>query len=1022
MERLTRFGISHNRFTVFIMIAVLLIGTSAYFKLSKREDPAITIRTAVVSASFPGMDPERIENLIADPLERTARRISEVEDINTLITTGSAVLYLDLYESLPKHAIEGVFQEIRNKMNSVAHELPQGTQGPHINTDYGDVEIATIAVTGDGFNYAELKESAKHLRKKLYTVNGIGRVTLYGVQEERIWLDIDSRKLATTGIQLPTLLKDLQTQNVILSSGDIDAAGTTLTVEVNGDFASLNDIEEMITQVEDSGTLIHLQDLITVRRGYEEPATTPVFFNGQPAIVLGVQMSDGQDIQVLGERLHAMVAAVEQTQPLGISYDYSTWQEADVTRSINEALVNVLQTAAVVLIVLMIFLGIRPALIVACIVPFSVMFTMTLMGHFGIELHVVSIAAVIISLGLLVDNGLVIVEDIQTQIARGMAPADAATRASKQFGTPLAVASITTVAAFIPLFLVEGTDGEYGFALGAVVALMLVGSWLTAMYLLPALCVWLSDNKTSTTAEHTENKKPSRLVSAYSAIIERVIKHAVPVTIGAYIIVIVSTTLFDYLKNEMFPLSARNQYLIYLDMPKGTSITRTQQEAEAVEQWLLNKQVNPEVKDTTVYVGDGGPRFYLALNPADTNPSSAFILVNTYDFEGAIAAAQRTRRWLFEQHPAASAKVKHLSMGGEESGIVEVKFTGPDADKLLSMAKHIESSVMNLPGVIQNENDWGNKVVKIIVNVAQDRAREHGVTSRDISRALESYLSGATVSEYREGNKVIPIMIRATKTSRDSIEDLEGITIPVNGQLITLDQIATFEPVYELSQLRRENQERTIKVSVKSTQFSAFDLMEFLEPVIAKMDFTGGYSVEFDGEIKDSEDVNQQLLAGLIPALLVMFAAIMYQFNSVRRVALIFMTIPLILVGSPLGLLIAGQPYSFFGTLGLISLAGIIINNAIVLIDQIDIERQQHSLKQAIIIAAQKRVTPITLTTLTTVVGLLPMGIAGGALFEPMATLMIGGLFVASIISLLFVPAAFYLLFRREPEPLTTAS
>lgn len=1006
MEKLTQFGLSGSRFTVFVMIILLALGASSYLELSKREDPSITIRTAVVSAEFPGMAPERVEDLIADPIERRARQISEIKKIKTLISTGRAVIYLDAYDSLPKEDIGKVFQEIRNKMGNMNHELPAGTDGPYVNTDYGDVAIATVAVTGDGYSYAEIRESAKALRRHLETIKGIGKITLFGEQKERVWLEIDSRKLAAVGVQLPQLLNDLQSQNVILPAGDIDADGVTIILEANGDLKNVESIKKVLTKVSGLSTLIKLEDLLNVRRGYEEPRNNPTFFNGDPSIILSVQMADGQDIQVLGPLLKNEVGKFEQTQPIGIAYSFSTYQETKVTEAVNDALSNVGQTAGVVLLVLTIFLGLRPALIVACIVPFSVMFAIIAMKHIGIELQIVSIAAVIISLGLLVDNGLVIVEDIQGRIASGVDPKEAALGASRQFGTPLSVASITTVAAFMPLFILEGAEGEYGFSLGAVVALMLVGSWFTAMYLLPTLCAWFSKKQTS--------GKPvgeNRLTRVYAGVIRKALPLSAFIVAGAYGLIIVSSVMFGNVRNEMFPLSSRNQFLIYMDLPKGSSISETERVALKVEKWLANGTANPEVTDTTIYIGDGGPRFYLSLNPADANPSNAFFLVNTHDFDGAVLAARRAQAHLFENHPEARFKVKRLSLGGAESGIVEVKFAGPDSDELLRLAAELEKGFDSAPGIIQNENDWGNKVLKIVVNISQEKARERGVTSSDISTAMDAFFTGSKVSEFREDAQSIPIVVRAGRTFRDSMSDLENLTIPVNGQLISLDQVATFMPEYELSQLRRENQKRVIKVSAKSSVLSAGELLAHIQPYLNKLDLPDGYTYEIDGEIKASGEVNDKLSAGLLPALVVMLAATVFQFNSARRVMLIFLTIPFVLIGAPLALMATGQPLSFFAILGLISLAGIIINNAIVLIDQIDIERANLGLTDAVVEAARKRVTPITLTTLTTVLGLVPMAVNGGALFEPMAILMIGGLSIASALTLFFVPSAFYLLF-----------
>lgn len=1010
MESLTRFGIDKSRFTILVMVALLLLGGLTYRDLSKREDPSITIRMVVVVAEYPGMSPEKLETLIAEPLERTARKISEVDDINTLITTGRVEIHLEIDESVAVADMETVKQDIRNKINAAQNQLPPETQGPHINTDYGDVVIATVAVTGEGFDYAELRESAKALRKHLYTIDGIGKVTLMGVQEERIWLELNSRKLASIGVQIPRVLEDLQAQNVILPAGSLDTGERNIILEANGDFKSIDEIKHVLTRVPDLDTFVQLEDLLTVRHGYVDPKEKPVYFNGEPAVMVGIEMSDGQDIQVLGKSVVAATEKFEKTQPIGISYRFSTYQEAKVTIAINDALMNVAQTALVVLLVLMLFLGVRPALIVACIVPFTVMFALILMAEMQIALQVVSIAAVIISLGLLVDNGLVIVEDIQRKISSGIDPREAALGSSQQFGTPLAVASITTVAAFIPLLILEGTEGEYAFSLGGVVGVMLLGSWLTALYLLPPLAVWLSSKKSKNTEQ-----KPSRLVRLYSPLVRKTLSWSVPVLVVAYALVALSGNLFGNLRSEMFPLSARNQFLIYLDMPKGTSLPRTEQEALAVERWLSDPSQNPEVTNTTVYVGDGGPRFYLALSPADTDPASAFILVNTTDFEGALAASDRAQRYLYEQHPAARAKVKRLSMGGEESGIVEVKISGSDANKLLAFADQVEARLHQAPGIMQNENDWGNKVLKIGLNVAQDKARSLGITSKDVSEIMNTFFSGYNVSEFRAGDEPYPITVRLDKSRRDSLEDLGNLSVPSDDGLISLDQVASFSSYAEFSQLRRENQIRTIKISGKSSTLTAQELLEFIQPTLDSLNLPEFYTLEIDGEIASNDDVNNKLGGGMPLALMVMFAAIMFQFNSVRRAGLIFATIPLIIIGVPLALLAAGQPLSFFGMLGIISLAGIIINNAIVLIDQIDIERRSLELKEAIVSAAEKRVTPILLTTLTTVVGLTPMAINGGALFEPMATLMIGGLLCASVITLFFVPSAFYLLFKTYP-------
>ncbi|MDF1778923.1 MAG: efflux RND transporter permease subunit [Rhizobiaceae bacterium] len=1007
MDFLTRFGIAKSRLTILIMIVLIVQGLLAYGAMPKRENPAITIRSAVVTVDFDGMAPDRMENLIVKPIERKLREIGEIEDINSLISTGHAVVTVTVYNYVTAVELNSVFENIRNKMDDLKPKLPSGTEGPFVNTDYGDVSIATVAVTGEGFSDAELRDSADDLREYLYEVQGISKIALFGVQEERIWLELDTRKLAAVGVQLEQVLADLQAQNVILPAGQIDADGMNLILEANGDLGSVAEIGDVLTKVKGVSGFVRLKDLMNVRRGYQDPAKKPVYFNGQPAVIVSIEMNDAEDIQKIGLALQKSVAAFEQTQPIGIEYRFSTFQETNVTTSINNALSNVFQTFVVVLLVMLLFLGIRGALIIACIVPFTVAFALIGMTMMGVDLQQISIAAVIISLGLLVDNGLVVVEDIEKRIANGTTPAVAALGAGRQFFIPLAVASVTTVSAFIPMLILDGTEGEFAFSLGAVVGIMLVGSWLTSLYILPPLCVWFAGRKQGAKAD----ARPSLLVRTYGSIIGRTLVFGPLIILGSYVAVALSISQFSNVKAEMFPLAERAEYLIYLDMPKGTAISSTRSEALKVDQWLRDPAQNPEIVNTTVFVGDGGPRFYLALNPADANQASAFILVNTDTFTGAVAAAERAHAYLLENHPAARFKIKRLSMGGGESGIVEVKISGPDAEKLLRLADAVEVAFGDVPGIAQNENDWGNKILKIIIDVDQSKARQLGVSSKEISDLMDTFYSGTSYSTYREGDQSIPIEVRAAESFRQSLEDLAGLAIPANGLLVSLDQLATFDPKLEYSQIRRENQVRMIKISGKSETLAANHVLDRIRPTLEALDLDGGYQLTIDGETENSAEVNEKLSAGMPLALMVMLVALMFQFNSARRVILTFMTVPLIVIGAPLALLITNQPLSFFAILGMISLAGIIINNAIVLIDQIDIERETRDLKDAVVEAAKKRVTPILLTSLTTIFGLLPMAIAGGALFEPMATLMIGGLLVASVLSLFFVPGGYYLLF-----------
>ncbi|WP_298922151.1 efflux RND transporter permease subunit [uncultured Roseobacter sp.] len=1012
MDFLTRFGLEKTRFTSFLMVLLIALGTMSYLSIPKREDPAITIRTGAVIARFEGMSPERIESLIADPIELKIREIGEVEDIETIITSGQALFYVHLYDTVAVADIEEPWEDLRNKMQAVIPELPEGTTAPIVNTDYGDVAIATIAVTGDGFSLVALEDIAKQLQCELYTVAGITQVELFGVQEQRIWLDLDISKIAAIGVQMDQLLADLEAQNVILPAGEIDAQGTNIVLEANGDLGTIEDIRNLLTKVPGLAGYVRLSDLVDVRRGYVDPKVEPVFFDGQPAIVLALEMSESTDIQELGRRLKQRIPEFERRQPIGVSYNISTFQEANVTNAVNNALSNVGQTFVIVFVVMFLFLGLRPAIVIACIVPFTLSIALVGMGPLGVDIQQVSIAAVIISLGLLVDNGLVVVEDIQGRINNGISGRDAALQAGRQYVVPLGVASTTTISAFVPMLLLDGTEGDFAYSLGAVVAIMLFGSWITALYILPFLCSLMLKPKKQ--KETGAKESDGKLYELYGGLIRRLLPFGIIITVAVYAVVAFSAMQLATLKKEQFPLSERSDLLVYMDMPKGAAITATEDLALRAEAWLSDETSNPGVMNTTVYVGTGGPRFNLSLDPADPDPASAFFAVNTVSLEAAIDTVERARDHFIEKFPEARFRVTRLAQGGNESGIVEIEIFGPDADVLTEAAAKIERAIAEFPRVVKKETDWGNKTVKVVIDVDQDKAREFGVTSKDISNVMESYFSGTQYSTFREGDEQIPIVLRANERSRDSVEDLTNLTIEAGGQLISIDQIANFRPKFEFSEIRRENQVRRIVISGKSDLYSAAETYTRLQPVIDALDLGSEYSVNIAGELENSADTNGQLLSNLPLAMGIMFAALIFQFNSMRRSCATLMTIPLIVIGAPYSMALMGQPLSFFAILGLMSLMGIIINNAIVLIDQIDIELETMPLKEAIVCASQKRLRPILLTSLTTVCGLIPMVISGGSLFQPMAVIMIGGLIAASPLSLFFVPSLYYLLMRSR--------
>lgn len=1010
---LTELGLSRARFTMLLMAALVVSGMLLYLDFPKREDPEILIRTAIVDARYPGMTPERVENLIAEKVERKIREIKEVDEISTVLKTGSMRTYVNLKDEVTD--LDPIWQDLRDKMGDIERELPEGTQGPFVNSDFGEVAITTIAMTAEGFTYREMEVTAKELQRQLYTVDGVSKVEISGVQEERIWLELDTRRFGTIGAQVNTLVNDMQTQNIILPAGRLNADGNSILLEASGDFKSVEEIENMLTQVSETGDFVRLNDIVSVRRGIVSPLEQPAFYNGRPALVLSVQMQPSFDVQDVGRDVRAKVEAFELEQPIGYEFEFATFQPDDVSVAINDALSNVGQTFIVVLLVVLAFLGVRSGLVIASIVPFAVMFTLLGMNVLNIALEQVSIAAVIISLGLLVDNGVVIVEDILRRIDDGARRHDAAMEAGKQFAMPLLISSLTTIFAFTPFFLLVGAEGEYSFSLGSVVALTLIGSWLSAMYFLPLIASNFLRRR-SEEGPKSDEEKENTLTRAYGRILPTAVKRAGWVIAGSYALIFGTVQLFSSVPNEMFPTSDRGEVLIYMDLPKGAHISATEVISRQVSAWIGDANVNPEVRDHILYVGSGGPRFYLSLNPEDPDPATAFFLVNTHSSAEANRFAARANRHLFENQPEGRFTIKRLSMGASESGFVKVEISGSELEKLLTLGGEVEDLFATAPGIQDNKHNWGEKLVKFVIDIDQDKARRLNLSSQDMAQILSAYIDGFEISEFRDADQSIPIMMRSIERDRNSIGDLLDIILPAGAgsdNLTPLEQLAVLKPQLENSQIRRKDQVRTITITGKSTDLAAADLLAHIQPGLDALDMPEDFNINIGGELEDAKEIYTKLGNGLPFAFLLMILAVVFQFNSLRRGLVIFMTVPLALVGVPIGLWITGEPMSFFAMLGIISLAGIIINNAIVLVDQIDIELKTSDIADAISAAGMKRLRPILLTSITTVVGLAPLYFFGGNLWSPLAAVMMFGLAFASALTLVFVPAAYMLLFGK---------
>ena len=757
MSKITHFAISHARLTWLLIIATVAGGFSVYMSQPRQEDPEITLRGAQVVTRMPGMSPERIEQLVTRPIEEEIKSIPEIKQIKSISMTGVSIVSPETHDRYTEMA--PIWSKLRNKMDDLAPRLPNGTDGPHVNDDYGRLSVVTMALTGPDFLKAELYDVAKDIRDELNTLSLVASVDLHGVQQERIWIEFNAASISQFGIAPSMIVAELNGQNIILPGGTVEAGGQNIVIEPSGDFRSIDDIRNIAIQTEDE-QLVYLEDLATINRSYVDPPSSPAFYNGQQAIVLGVSMVKKSNVVELGQQVNAKLLDIRKKLPLGMDLNVVIFQPDLVQASVNSATINLMQTVAVVLAVVMVFLGVRTGLIVGSMVPLTMMATLIGMSVWGIELHRVSIAAIIVALGLLVDNGVVIAEDIRKRLDSGEERLDAVLATPKSLAAPLLTSSLTTVTAFMPLMLIKGGSGEFLRSLGQVLAMALLSSWLIGITVIPAFCYWFlpltkQDSDKPKAANEDENNFNSPVYRFYRGFLKTILRFRALLMIATVALLISSFVVFSFVKKRSLGPSERNQFTVYVDLPSEATIRETIAATLLLSEFLVDEQKNPEVTDVLLYVGSGGPRFFLALSPNDPQPNKAFMVVNTQKADQIEEVMDRVNRFLIEDMPEATGRSDILFLGPASLGTVEIRITGPDIKTLRQLGSQVTDAFYSVPGTQEIRNDWENSVLKLRVEVDQERARRAGVTSEEIAQTLSAYFDGANVTAFREGDKVM---------------------------------------------------------------------------------------------------------------------------------------------------------------------------------------------------------------------------------------------------------------------------
>jgi multidrug efflux pump len=1013
---ITKLAITNNRTSIVLLIVILLSGISAYNNMPKDYDPGFIIRTAQVITYFPGASPARVESLVSDKIEKAIQEIPELDYVKSESRTGISIVSANIKERYKK--MRPIWDNLRRKIESIESELPAEAQKPIINDEFGDVFGIVVGVTAENFSYRELKQITDEVKDEFLTLAEVGKVDIFGEQDERVFIEYNNARLSELGLSPSQLSDQLASRNIVIPGGSIDLGDEKISLEPTGNFESIQEIAKTIIQIPGSDQVLYLNELATVRRGYVDPVSSKLSVSGERGLTIAVSMREGGNNLLLGNQILETVNRLTGIYPIGVEFSFLSFLPKEVEEKVDDFVANLLQAVVIVTLVMLFFLGMRTGIIVASLIPASMIFGILIMSVFNISIDQISLAALIIALGMLVDNGIVMSENIMVQMGDGKKPIDAAIDSANELKLPLLTSSLTTAAAFLPIFLAESSTGEYTASLFKVVAITLLCSWLLSLTIIPLLCVHFLKVKVA------KQDFRSKFYSTYRSLLAVLLQNRWKTMVATMLLFVLSILGLQVIPKLFFPPSDRNYFKVELELPVGTRIEATERVAKEMEAYIANELKVNDVRKSGVtswvtYVGSGGPRFLLTHNPKPISSNYSLMIINVTDYKHIERLMTEIETFAFNQFPDLLIKLRKIENGSPISNPVEVRIKGKETGQLFEIVDQVKEKMESINGLKAISDNWGMPIKKLQIEINQTRARRAGVSSKDIAISLQTGLSGLELTQYRESDDVIPVIMRTVENDRKNLRKLESLSVysQASGVSVPLKQVADINVIWEPALILRRDRAKTVTVGAQidsnTTASEAFlELRKWLDKERKSWPF--GYSYEFGGEAESSQKANRSISEKLPIAIFIIILLLVAQFNSIRKSAIVLSTIPLGIIGVVFGLLIGQSFFGFMTLLGIISLAGIVINNAIVLLEKIktELEDNPENLSDAIIQASQKRVRPILLTTATTVLGLIPLYLGGGEMWEPMALAIIGGLLFSTILTLGVVPVLYALLYK----------
>ncbi|MGE4371883.1 MAG: efflux RND transporter permease subunit [Xanthobacter sp.] len=1019
MFNLSRWAITHRALTLFAMILLGLSGLYAYANLGRAEDPSFTIKVMVVSVAWPGATASQMQDQVADPIEKKLQTLPNLDKLESYSRPGISFIQVSLVDTTSADQVKDLWYQVRKKISDMRAELPQGVVGPGFNDEYGDVYSTLHILSGEGVEPAELKRQAEIIRQRLLRVPDVEKVDLIGERPERIYIEFSHARLATLGITPAQIFDSVARQNAVVAGGAVDTKADRINLRLTGGFEGADAIAEVPVNV--GGALVRLGDIATVRHGYEDPPSYLIRQHGRPAIGIGVSMEKGANILILGEALKVAMAEAVAELPVGIDIVQVADQPHVVAESVGEFLKTFAEALIIVLVVSFLSLGFRSGIVVALSVPLVLAIVFLVMFASDMDLHRITLGALIIALGLLVDDAIIAIEMMVVKLEEGWNRIEAASFAWTSTAFPMLTGTLVTAAGFLPVGFAKSSAGEYAGGIFWVVGIALVASWFVAVIFTPYLGTVLLPEMKGKHAAH--ELRDGRLYRLLRRLLSFCLAHrliVISTTVGLFALSVFG---FGFVQQQFFPTSTRTELFLEMRMPEGTSITATQVVAREAEALLGD---DPDIATATTYIGQGAPRFWLGLNPVLPNPNFAQIVIVAKDVEGRERLKSRLEKAVAEGAlPEARVRVDRFMFGPPVGFPVQFRILGPDLIMVRDIAEKMRAVMAADPAVIDPHLNWGERVKSVTLAVDQDRARALGTTPRDLAETLQTLLSGYTVTQYRDGNLLIDVVARAVSEERVNLDHLAALTVTNhNGVAVPLGQLARIAYTQEEPILWRRN--RDLVLTVRGDVADGVqppDVTMRLEPKLASIiaDLPPGYRIETGGSIEESAKANKALAAVFPIMIIVMLSLLMIQLQSFSRLALVIATAPLGLIGAVAALLVTNQPFGFVALLGLIALAGMIMRNTVILVDQIDHDIAAGATPhRAIVEATLRRARPVVLTALAAVLGMIPL--ARSVFWGPMAITIMGGLLVATALTLLVVPSLYAAWFRVKATDQDEAS